>query len=292
MAGAGGFEPHRRSLTGLAYQMLGSFSDAQDVVQEAYLRWRQANGITHPGAWLRQVTTRLCLDQLKSARARREIYVGPWLPEPVLEEAGAWTDPTQDGALDLSVGLMLALERLSPLERAAFLLHDIFEMDFTAIGEAIGRSPQACRQLASRARAHVRSGRPRFVVPVEEGDRIVEAFRRAAETGDTKALAALLAEDTVLISDGGGKASAALNPVHGAAKVARFVVGVERKWPRSVLGRPVRINGAPGFVSVDTDGTLQATALDLRSDGRIQAIHIVRNPDKLRWVAARLDAGS
>jgi RNA polymerase sigma-70 factor (ECF subfamily) len=281
------FEPHRRRLTGLAYRMLGSLADAEDVVQEAYLRWRQADheNVDNPGAFLSRIVTRLCLDQLKSARSRRETYVGSWLPEPVLESAGYEADTASDYAQDLSVALLLTLERLSPLERAAFLLHDVFEIGFAEIAATLGRNEAACRQLAARGRAHVRAARPRFRPNPEEATRLTAAFRRAAETGDAGGLAAFLAEDAVLLSDGGGKRAAALNPILGAERIIRFFEGLARK---TSLGgfryRAATINGAPGFIVAEPDGGVQTIGLDI-AEGKITAIYLVRNPDKLRGVA-------
>lgn len=276
------FEDHRRHLTGLAYRMLGSVAEAEDVVQDAYLRWHATDraGVEDPRAFLSRVAIRLCLDRLKSARARRESYVGPWLPEPVVEDAPA------DDPLDLSMTLMLALERLSPLERAAFLLHDVFDVDFDEVSRALGRSSAACRQLASRAREHVRESRPRFPVDPEEGARIASAFRDAAATGDAAALIRLLAEDAVMHSDGGGKRLAALAPIVGRDKVTRFFVGIARKADPTAVYRftPTQINGQPGFIVEEPDGSIYTTSLDIR-EGRIVAIYIVRNPDKLGHLA-------
>jgi RNA polymerase sigma-70 factor (ECF subfamily) len=283
---AAGFEPHRRQLTGLAYRMLGSLSEAEDIVQEAWLRWNGADraALREPGAWLSRVVTRLCLDQLKSARARRETYVGPWLPEPVIDETQVAADTAGERAEDISVAFLLALERLSPLERAAFLLHDVFEMDFPQVARTLDRGEAACRQLASRARAHLKAARPRFAVPQEEGERLVQAFMAAAASGETAAFASLLAEDAALHSDGGGKRLAALNVIHGRDRVARFFAGVARKGWAGVRARMATINGMPGLVMTDPDGGVQTIALQVR-DGLISVLYVVRNPDKLHHVA-------
>ncbi len=282
------FEAHRRHLTGLAYRMLGSLSEAEDAVQEAYLRWHRAEGtvIDHPRAFLSKVVTRLCLDHLKSARVRRESYVGPWLPEPVLDTAALDAESASEYAHDLSVALMLTLERLSPLERAAFLLHDIFDLPFDEIADALGRDAAACRQLAARARLHVRAARPRFAPSPDEGARLADAFRRAARGGDTEAMVKLLAADAVLYTDGGGKRIAALNPIEGADKIARFFAGVVGKTPEldAWRVRPQRLNGLPGFIYAEPGGALQTAAFDIR-DGRIAAIYVVLNPEKLSRVA-------
>ena len=202
------FDPLRPRLTRVAYRMLGSVADAEDVVQEAFIRWMGADRdvVIEPEAFLRRTVTRLCLDQLKSARRKRETYVGPWLPEPVLEE---------EADEDVTLPLMLALERLSPLERAAFLLHDVFGIGFEEISATLQREPAACRQLAARARGHVREARPRFKVEKDRGLEIAEAFFAASRSGDMAALGAMLAADVTVHADGGGKRPAAMEPIVG-----------------------------------------------------------------------------
>jgi RNA polymerase sigma-70 factor, ECF subfamily len=284
---AGAFEAHRRHLLGLAYRMLGSLAEAEDAVQEAYLRWHAADRakVENPRAFLSTTVARLCLDQLKSARVQRESYVGPWLPEPVLDAAALDAETASDFAHDLSMALMLTLERLSPLERAAFLLHDVFDVEFAEIAQSLGRSEAACRQLAARARAHVQQARPRFAPSSEEGARLAQAFRAAAQSGDTAAMMQLLAEDAVLYTDGGGKRIAALNPIHGHDKIARFFAGVMKKAQGGIWrARNARINGLAGFVSIDPVGGLHTAAFAM-DGGRITAIYVVANPDKLRRVA-------
>ena len=280
------FETHRRALMGLAYRMLGSRAEAEDVVQDAYLRWHAADrdSVEAPRRYLGTVVTRLCLDRMKSAQARREVYVGQWLPEPVVDEP-LDTDIAGDLAHDLSVALMLLLERLSPLERAAFLLHDIFGLNFAEVADALGRGEAACRQLAARGRAHIEAGRPRFTASREDGSRLAAAFRTAAETGDTQTLQRLLAEDAVLYTDGGGKRLAVLNPIYGADKILRFLAGIARKNPAlpAFQARAATINGLAGFVLREQDGSIETTAFEHR-DGNIIAIYVTRNPDKLRHV--------
>jgi RNA polymerase sigma-70 factor, ECF subfamily len=280
------FETHRRALTGLAYRMLGSRAEAEDVVQDAYLRWHTADraAIEAPRSYLGTVVTRLCLDRMKSAQARRERYVGQWLPEPVVDEAFE-DESAGDVAHDISVALIMLLERLSPLERASFLLHDVFNIDFAEVARTLGRSEAACRQLAARARAHVRAGRPRFQASREEGHRLAAAFRRAADARDFAALTELLTEDAVLYSDGGGKRAAALNPIYGADKIVRFLAGVARKNPalQDIEARAAVINGLAGFVLREPDGAIATLAIE-RRDGRIVAIYITRNPEKLTHV--------
>lgn len=272
------FEAERKRLLRLGYRMLGSFSEAEDVVQDAWLRWQRVEGsIETPAAFLTRIVTRLCLDRLKSARARRETYVGPWLPDPLV---GA-TEPDDMVADDITVTLMLAMERLSPLERAAFLLHDVFDVALTDVAVTLGREPAAVRQLASRARKHVRAARPRFSVEAAEADRITRAFFVAARDGDTTELATLLAEDVEIHTDGGGKVLAFRNVIRGVARALRLFAGVRRKTTTApILLRTAIIDGLPGYISLDGRGLLQTTALDIR-DGRIAAIYIVKNPDKL-----------
>jgi RNA polymerase sigma-70 factor (ECF subfamily) len=282
------FERSRRRLTGLAYRMLGSLSEAEDVVQEAYLRWHGADRshVAEPHAYLSKTVARLCLDHLKSARVRRESYVGPWLPEPVLDGAALDAGSANDYADDLSVALLLTLERLSPLERAAFLLHDVFDMSFAEVADALGRNEAACRQLAARARTHVREERPRFRPSPDEGAALARSFQEAVLTGDLQALARMLAVDAVLHTDGGGKRQAALNPIRGRDKILRLFAAGLRKGglmpPRSA--RAVEINGLPGFVLLDADGLLQTVAFELVRR-KIVAIYWIGNPDKLRHIS-------
>lgn len=277
------FEAERPRLLRLGYRMLGSVSEAEDIVQEAWLRWaRRAESVDTPAAYLTRIVTRLCLDQLKSARARRETYIGAWLPEPLM----GTTEAEETIADDVTLTLMLAMERLSPLERAAFLLHDVFDMTLSDVATTLGREPAAVRQLASRARRHVQDARARFPMAAAEADRIARAFFTAARDGDAVALSALLARDVEIHSDGGGKVIAFRNVVRGIDRALRLFAGLRRKYTSApTLLRTATINGLPGYVSVDRGDVLQTTALDVRN-GRIAAIYIVRNPDKLRHLAA------
>jgi len=278
------FEPLRPGLVRVAYRMLGSVADAEDVIQDAFLRWLDVdrNAVREPEAFLRRVVTRLCLDRLKSARHRRETYVGTWLPEPVVES-------DEDEPDDVTLPLLMALERLSPLERAAFLLHDVFGFDFAEVAATIGREPVACRRLASRARGHVRAGRPRYPVPRERGLEIAEAFFAASRDGDMDRLRALLTADVTLYADGGGKAPARKVPAAGLDNVMRLVATFASVYAvsRSHLVRYAFINGLPGFVTIERGDILQTTALEIEH-GRVVAIYVVRNPDKLRHVADTL----
>jgi RNA polymerase sigma-70 factor (ECF subfamily) len=282
------FEAQRPRLLRLAYRMLGSLSEAEDVVQDAWPRWAAVDGrVDVPAAYLTRVVTRLCLDHLQSARARREEYVGAWLPEPLLQQAGE-----EAIADDVTLTLMIAMERLSPLERAAFLLHDIFETPLNEVAAVLEREPAAVRQLASRARRHVREARPRYALSPQSASDLVRAFHEASTKGDIKALSGILAEQVTVFSDGGGKVLAFRNVVRGMDRVLRLFHGLARKAAyRPQLLRTVMIDGLPGFVSIDRGAVLQTTALEVH-DGKITALYIVRNPDKLRHVEAMLSEGS
>jgi RNA polymerase sigma-70 factor, ECF subfamily len=293
------FEPYRRRLLGLAYRMLGSMADAEDAVQETYVRWHgvDRDKVSEPKAFLMTTTTRICLDMLTSARARREEYVGPWLPEPIFDTAALTPDSRTELAEDLSIALLLTLDRLSPLERAAFLLHDVFDFSFSEVAIALERSEAACRQLAARARANVRTARPRGVVPPPAASsgidanhaRLLSAFTAAVQSGDLNALTQLLASDARVLTDGGGKVRAALNAIDGADRVAEFMVNVTRKrpgawWRDEFTVRFALVNGLPGVVVDAPEGPVQTTAFEIEGDV-IKALYVVRNPEKLRHLA-------
>ena len=293
------FEPCRRRLLGLAYRMLGSMADAEDAVQETYLRWHAADRdkVSEPKAFLMTTTTRICLDMLTSARARHDEYVGPWLPEPIFDTASLTPDSRAELAEDLSIALLLTLDRLSPLERAAFLLHDVFDFSFREVATALQRSEAACRQLASRARANVRAARPRGVTPPQassggvdaEHARLLSAFTAAVQSGDLQVLTQLLATDVRVITDGGGKVRAALNAIDGSDRVAQFLVNVTRKhpdawWREDFTIRFALVNGLPGIVVDSPAGPVQTTAFEIEGDV-VKALYVVRNPDKLRHLA-------
>jgi len=292
---AASFEPYRRRLLGLAYRMLGSMADAEDAVQETYLRWHGASRdtVSHPRAFLMTTTTRICLDLLTSARARREEYVGPWLPEPVLDTEALAPDSRTELAEDLSIALLLTLDRLSPLERAAFLLHDVFDFSFGEVATALERSEAACRQLAAPARTHVREARPRGATTSTRGtnevdarhEELMTAFVAATRSGDLQALTQLLADDVRVVTDGGGKAQAALNVLEGADRAGRFLIGAARKgWRENFTLRFATINGLPGVLVEGPDGVVQTNAFEIE-DSIVRAVYIVRNPDKLRHLA-------
>lgn len=270
----------RDRLIGLAYRLLGSITEAEDVVSEVYLRLRRVDLATvgEPAAWLTTVTTRAALDVLRSARVRREAYVGPWLPEPV----GAGGDPGEHAAAAASVdlALLVVLETLSPLERAVFVLREVFAHDHATIAAILGRSEVAVRQTARRARAHVQARRPRFEPDPARREEVVRRFLAAATGGSVPALLEVLAEDVVLVSDGGGVVSAARRPITGAGRVAGFLAGLVRLATDRHRLRLLRVNGHAAVV-LEEDGALAGVyALDV-ADGRVTAIHVIRNPAKL-----------
>lgn len=263
-------------LVRVAYRMLGSVHDAQDIVQEAFARWIAIDhsDIREPEAFMRRTVTRLCLDQLRSARRQRETYLGPWLPDPIVG------DNEED---DVTLPLMLALERLTPLERAAFLLHDVFGLAFDEIAQTLERDIAACRQLAARGRRHIREARPRFQVEKQRGLEIAQAFYTASRSGDLTALREMLAADVSVHADGGGKRPAAAAPIVGHEAVMKLQAELARLFGvnESRLVRLAFICGLPGFITKEADGEFSTTALDIQGDS-ITAIYIVRNPDKLK----------
>ncbi len=273
----------RPRLTRVAYATLGSLVDAEDVVQEAWLRTEHVDWdtIERPEAWLTTVVGRLALDALTSARARREQYVGEWLPEPIVE-----TDLAEHAALDeqVSVAMLVLLERLSPAERSAFVLHDVFGMSFSETAETLGRSKQAARQLASRARRHLREQRPRFEPAPAEQRAAIEAFAEAALAGDLAGLVSVLDPDVVMRSDGGGVVKAARRPLHGADRVGRALIALTRVQRQTLTGALVSVNGRPGLL-YESDGERSVAAFAF-ARGRIVEIAIVRNPAKLSAVPA------
>jgi RNA polymerase sigma-70 factor (TIGR02957 family) len=292
------FDEHRGLLTSVAYRVLGSVTDAEDAVQEAWLRW---SGVEHsevrdPRAFLVRVTTRLAIDRLRRARARRETYVGPWLPEPVL----TGQDPSEDAAMaeSISMAMLVVLETLSPLERAVFVLREAFGMSYAEIADVLGRKEEAVRQLARRARTHVHERRSRFDADQVEQRRVTERFLEATTTGDLEGLMAVLSPGVELVADSGGRALAPRRPVRGAQKVARFLFAVvteeqTARFLESIGAEPSggtrvylsQVNGAPGVVITTGGEPISALVLDV-SDGMVRTIRLVANPEKLAGVRA------
>jgi RNA polymerase sigma-70 factor (ECF subfamily) len=274
-------EQQRERLFAIAYGMLGTTAEAEDVVQEAFARWHAADrsAVRSPAAFLTTVTTRLAIDRLRSAERRRVEYVGPWLPEPLVSEL----DPTDAvaEAERLSLALPATLERLNPVERAAFLLRDVFDFDYSEIAETIGKEQANCRQIARRARARVGEPVSRYRATRAAEDELLQAFEAAAESGDVERLAGLLARDAVLWTDGGGQVKAARKPVYGAEKIARLLTSIAGREPAGTRRRPVRVNGDPGLRTDTATGPRGVVAIE-RAEGLIVGIWIVVNPDKLR----------
>jgi RNA polymerase sigma-70 factor (ECF subfamily) len=280
-----GFERHRARLFGVAYRMLGSVGDAEDVVQDAFLRWRGVDreAVENPEAYLVRLVARLCLDVLKSARSRREQYVGLWLPEPLVAGAGT-PRPDELAALadDLSFAFLMLLERLNPVERAVFLLRQSFEMSYAEIAPVVGRSEEACRQADTRARKRIAAGERRRAAEPDEHDRLLGEFLAAARSGDIQGLVGRLAEDAVAYSDGGGRVAAATRPVRGADKVARFVAGLTAK-AKGLEVRLARVNGRTGVVGT-AGGEVRSVVTFTIAEGRIREIFFQVNPAKLQAV--------
>jgi RNA polymerase sigma-70 factor, ECF subfamily len=277
------FEQHRALLFSIAYRMLGSVADAEDTLQDAFIRWRQASDVEvrSPKTFLVTIVSRLCINQLQSARVQRETYVGEWLPEPVVTEPGNSASEILQVDESVSMALLLLLERLTPQERAVFLLHEVFDYKHAEIAATLSLTEANCRQLLRRAQQHVRLTRPRFKAPTQEHLELLERFSQAARSGDIDRLVALLSSDVVLHTDGGGKAAALPLPIYGADKVARAAVyGYRRFATLNVMSRIVQINSLPGIVSY-LDGRPQSVFTVDARDGRIQAIYIVTNPVKL-----------
>jgi RNA polymerase sigma-70 factor, ECF subfamily len=282
------FERRRSYLVGVAYRLLGTVTEAEDAVQDTWLRLQgtDSDDIEDLEGWLTVVTTRICYDQLKSARVRREHYVGEWLPEPIVDGDRA-SDPAGRLTVDesVSVALLVVLETLSPAERTAFVLHDVFAVPFDTIAEVVGRSPAACRQLATRARAHVTAQAPRFDATGDEHRRAVDAFTHAATTGDLEHLLAVLDPEVVLRSDGGGKVPARRTPLMGSEPVADFVLAIAAA--RQHMRHQVRtVNGRPGLVTAEHGRTVAVMGFEV-AEGRITEIDLVMNPDKLPSEAER-----
>jgi RNA polymerase sigma-70 factor (ECF subfamily) len=282
------FNRHRPRLYGIAYRMLGSRADAEDMVQETYLRWHRADRerVQTPEAWLVTTVTRLSIDRLRAMRSERDAYVGPWLPDPLVESALP-ADAQAELSSDLSVAFLVVLERLSPEERAAFLLHDVFDSAYPEIARILGKNQATCRQIVHRARERVHRDRPRFEVSEAARTRLLERFLKALHAGDKDSLLTLFAEDASWTSDGGGKARAALKTVRGAELVARFVSGIWRRYLSELDHRLVSINGETGIVGFA--GERPVWALTVESDGaRILAAFAIVNPDKLKGIVRKI----
>lgn len=274
------FQELRPLLFSLAYRMLGTRADAEDVLQDAYLRWQSARAeeVRSPKSYLTTVVARLALDSLKAAHRKRETYVGPWLPEPLVEPLGA--QPVEM-AESLSLAFLHLLESLSPAERVAFLLREVFDAEYDEVAAALETSEANSRQIVARARKHIHDRRPRFAVDRERQMAVLQEFLAACATGDPAQLTALLAEDAVCYSDGGGKVSAALNPIFGAERIARFVIGIGKKLP-GITVQFAEINGEAGVVLMDAGKAFGVMAVDVTPAGRVGGLYVVMNPDKLR----------
>jgi RNA polymerase sigma-70 factor, ECF subfamily len=279
------FDELRPLLFSIAYRMLGSVMDAEDVVQDAYVRWLEASAadVRSPRAYLATIVTRLSINHLRSARVQREVYVGPWLPEPLVTDQTPDQSSTLELAESLSMAFLVLLERLSPVERAVFLLHEVFDLDYAEIARIVEKTEANCRQVLARAKKHVGAPRARFKADPTQAEGLMRRFNQAASAGDMQGLLAVLAEDITLWADGGGKSpGAALKPVRGASSVARFVIGIMRRVvPPETTVRPAEINGQPGFIAYATGRPQAALIFDIR-DERIHAIYAIGNPDKLQ----------
>lgn len=279
------FEKHRKRLMGIAYRMLGTRSDAEDILQDAYVKWMQSDSsmLRSPEAWLVTVVTRLSIDRLRSAKTEREHYVGQWIPEPWVTESVPPAEQYLEMAGDISVAFLMVLERLSPDERAAFLLKTVFDFDYPEIERMLGKSGDACRQLVHRARQRVKLGRPRFEVSREAHLALLRKFMEAARSGEKEKLTALFSEDITLTGDGGGKVQSVLRPLHGPDRVARLYCAIWKRYGESTDFMIAEINGIPGILR-NVDGKLDS-ATSLVTDGnRILDIYTVRNPEKLKSV--------
>lgn len=281
------FDRYRGLLFSIAYRMLGSATDAEDVVQDAFLRWLQVSGdeVRSPKAYLSAVATRLCIDRLREARARREVYVGPWLPEPVLTDRRPELTSTATLAESVSFAFLVMLENLGPLERAVFLLREIFEYDYAEIAAIVDKSEANCRQILHRAHDRLGQRQRRFDVSKAEQERVTDQFLRATATGDLHGLLDLLTDDVVFVGDGGGKARIGLKPVHGPDKVARGTLGGLRTMPSDLEVRIVEVNGQPAIVAYSEGRPYGTVILDI-AEGRVERVFLVLNPDKLHWIEA------
>lgn len=296
------FESLRPHALRIAYRVLGTLTEAEDVVQEAWLRWHktQTSEIRSPKAWITTVVTRLAIDQLRAAKARREAYPGPWLPTPIIEfedmpdERTPSPEDTVALADDVSLALLMVLEHLGPEERAAFILREAFDTDYAEIARILGKSEAACRQIVSRAGKRIREGQPRFARTPRAHAMLQDVFRRALQTGDASAFRDLCTVDAVLLSDGGGKVAAALNPIHGQDRIARFFEGIARRWREGRASDAgdsgpldfyaARINGLAGLVVFAGSSVNMTVAFEMDEAGRMAMLYMMRNPDKLNHI--------
>lgn len=275
------FEAYRPLMFSIAYRMLGSAMEAEDMLQEAYLRYQAAADIRSPKAYLSQIITNLCLDQLKSARVQRENYFGPWLPEPILTAESPRAAASQHESI--STAFLVILESLSPAERAVFLLREVFDYSYTEIAEMVGKSEANCRQIGRRARQYVRQQRPRFEPSSGEQERLVNGFLKAVESGDVAALTRLLTQDVAVYGDGGGKVPAAPHPLSGRERVVAFLMRVYPLLPADTRVEPAEVNGSPGLL-FRSEGKLLGVVTFNFSGGQIQAIYNLLNPEKLAYI--------
>ena len=286
------FSEHRAALFGIAYRLLGSVHDAEDVLQDAYIRWEKADAadVRNPRAFLTSIVTRLGIDLLRSAHKNREVYVGKWLPEPLVA-SDRRPDETLDLAESLQTAFLLMLERLNPNERAAFLLREVFDYPYPEIAGILEKSEENCRQIVTRAKQHVRSPKKRFDPTDMDQDRLVHSFISAADTGDLDALVSILADDAEMHTDHGGKAIAARRTLYSAINIAKFFVGIRRRlMPPDSNVRVTTVNGGPGIILYEGGAPTTAISLDI-ADGKIRTVYAMRNPDKLTHLPG-LEAGS
>jgi RNA polymerase sigma-70 factor, ECF subfamily len=283
------FNHHRPLLFSIAYRMLGTVTDAEDMVQETFLRWQQTTKETVRSAktYLATIITRLCIDHLRSAHVQREQYVGTWLPEPMLTQQSDNPTDLMELADSLSIAFLAVLERLSPIERAVFLLRDVFEYDYDEISQIVSKNPTNCRQILKRAKGHLADQRPRFPVSRLQKEQTIAQFLEASTRGDLQDLLLLLAKDVTFYSDGGGKVIAAIKPIHGNVKVARMLSAIRRKWLANAVYRLVDINGQPGIIQY-LDGNIHSVITFEIADDCIQSIYSVRNPDKLARICREI----
>ena len=278
------FEEHRQMLFGIAYRMLGTVMDAQDMVQDTFLRWQRTprEEIQSPRGWLTTVITRLCINHLKSARVQRETYLGPWLPEPLMTAQEGQPDENSQLADSLSLAFLVLLETLTPTERAVFILREVLDCEFSEIASIVNRSEVNCRKILTRARKHVEERRPRFDATPEQAEKLTQKFEQAVREGELEELLNLLASDVLLVSDGGGKARALPKPLCGAEPIARLMIAARQRFGSPTEEtKHARVNGLPGLVGFEGERATRVMALGIH-DGRIQALFIITNPDKLQ----------